>query len=599
VRSAKSFLALICVVLATADAQGQASRRLAILLAAENGAPTAQELATIRAGVRSTDSDTARVAIRALGHLRRPPLVVDIVPALRLRLPEVRAEAAHAIGAAFSDVDRAAPPSASVRLALTTALASLVTRLETEEEPNVRAAICETLGRLPYVEVSELSRAKQALLELAANSDGVADRLGVAKGLEALIRMSGSLQPAGTDAIALLKSLASATNVGVLDPTRSARVRRLSLEALIAAGATDQDVISKAASDPDAQVRRLAMRAAWQPSSAIEGSVREALLRKGLDDPARMVRVEVLTPPSADEGQNALLCAMAFEHIADADLHVSLAAIDRLGGCDSMTGSSGMVFLLERMVNDLTDAGQPRGWHRPAHALVALARMAPERAAAKLEQFATSSNVFLRFYAAKAAAVIRDRATLETLARDPENTVAVEASGSLARLFGPQELTPAEDDSEQSATLIEADELRRLSAPRARVTVRGLGSFDLALFTSEAPSTVLAFAKMAESGAYSGLAISRLVPNSTIETHVAVDRTISSTFGRDDAGAWPHVRGAVGFSDEVPGGRMFINLVDNPRFDHQYTVFAQVLNGLDLIDDLLEGDVIERIEILP
>jgi cyclophilin family peptidyl-prolyl cis-trans isomerase len=38
--------------------------------------------------------------------------------------------------------------------------------------------------------------------------------------------------------------------------------------------------------------------------------------------------------------------------------------------------------------------------------------------------------------------------------------------------------------------------------------------------------------------------------------------------------------------------------VDNPRLDHDYTVFAQVLNGIEVIDRLLEGDVIDTIEII-
>ena len=50
---------------------------------------------------------------------------------------------------------------------------------------------------------------------------------------------------------------------------------------------------------------------------------------------------------------------------------------------------------------------------------------------------------------------------------------------------------------------------------------------------------------------------------------------------------------------DTGNGRFFIDLVDNPRFDHEYTVFAQVLNGIDTIDRILEGDVIERIEIIP
>ena len=71
---------------------------------------------------------------------------------------------------------------------------------------------------------------------------------------------------------------------------------------------------------------------------------------------------------------------------------------------------------------------------------------------------------------------------------------------------------------------------------------------------------------------------------------------------RDEVGLWPHVRGAVGISTrgrDTGDAQIFIDLVDNPRLDHQYTVFAQVLNGIEVIDRILEGDVIERIDILP
>ncbi len=75
-----------------------------------------------------------------------------------------------------------------------------------------------------------------------------------------------------------------------------------------------------------------------------------------------------------------------------------------------------------------------------------------------------------------------------------------------------------------------------------------------------------------------------------------------ATFMRDEVGTWPHVRGAVGISTrgrDTGDAQIFIDLVDNPRLDHEYTVFAQVLNGIEIVDQILEGDVIERIEILP
>ena len=70
---------------------------------------------------------------------------------------------------------------------------------------------------------------------------------------------------------------------------------------------------------------------------------------------------------------------------------------------------------------------------------------------------------------------------------------------------------------------------------------------------------------------------------------------------RDEVGRWPHVRGTVGISTrgrDTGDAQFFINLVDNPRLDHTYTVFGQVLNGIDVLDRVLEGDTIERVEIL-
>ena len=40
------------------------------------------------------------------------------------------------------------------------------------------------------------------------------------------------------------------------------------------------------------------------------------------------------------------------------------------------------------------------------------------------------------------------------------------------------------------------------------------------------------------------------------------------------------------------------DLVDNPRLDHDYTVFARVVAGLDVLDRVLECYVIERIDIV-
>ena len=149
----------------------------------------------------------------------------------------------------------------------------------------------------------------------------------------------------------------------------------------------------------------------------------------------------------------------------------------------------------------------------------------------------------------------------------------------------------------------DAEDLRRLAAPRARITIRGVGTFDLALFTAEAPATVLRFARLAEVG---------LLQRPHVPPRRAELRDPGRQPGRQRirrrratscatrSGLWPHVRGAVGISTrgrDTGDAQIFIDLVDNPRLDHDYTVFAQVLNGIDVVDRILEGDVIETIEI--
>jgi len=74
-----------------------------------------------------------------------------------------------------------------------------------------------------------------------------------------------------------------------------------------------------------------------------------------------------------------------------------------------------------------------------------------------------------------------------------------------------------------------------------------------------------------------------------------------ATFMPDEVGLWPHVRGALGISTrgrDTGDAQFFIDLVDNPRLNHEYTVFGQVLNGIEAVDQILEGDVIDRIDIL-
>jgi cyclophilin family peptidyl-prolyl cis-trans isomerase len=70
-------------------------------------------------------------------------------------------------------------------------------------------------------------------------------------------------------------------------------------------------------------------------------------------------------------------------------------------------------------------------------------------------------------------------------------------------------------------------------------------------------------------------------------------------FVKDEINDRPHVRGAVGLSTrgrDTGDAQLFINLVDNPRLDFEYTVFGHVLvRHLANLDAVQEGDRIVNI----
>ena len=291
------------------------------------------------------------------------------------------------------------------------------------------------------------------------------------------------------------------------------------------------------------------------------------MVTKGVADPVPMVRIDAFGVTPLREETPVFLCPIALEHAKDEETPVALAAIDRLAGCAALEE---VPLLLDDLAGYAGEPRSPRGWHRAGHALVALATAAPDQARMRLEHLQDANNP-LGSYLAKARAVLDRRAAV-----DDEQNTAVETPGELPPPF------------------FTADGLQRLAAPRARVTIRDVGTFDLALLTMEAPATVMRFAQLASSGLMAGSLVV-LHPNE-VAAFRAANPGAEAAVRREEPGVWPHVRGAVGFS--IDDG-LFIDLVDNPRFDHEYTVFGQLLNGLDVLDQLLDGDIIERVEILP
>lgn len=130
------------------------------------------------------------------------------------------------------------------------------------------------------------------------------------------------------------------------------------------------------------------------------------------------------------------------------------------------------------------------------------------------------------------------------------------------------------------------------------------GSVAIDLFRDVAPVTIARFAALAVEGAYNNRTFHRVVPNFVVQGGSPGANEYAGTtprFMRDEVGPQAsHIRGAVGISTrgrDTGDGQIFIDLVDVPRLDRDYTVFGYVRSGMELVDKLLEGAVIKRITV--
>ena len=111
------------------------------------------------------------------------------------------------------------------------------------------------------------------------------------------------------------------------------------------------------------------------------------------------------------------------------------------------------------------------------------------------------------------------------------------------------------------------------------------------------------FARMVAAGAFDGRTFHRVEPNFVVQggSPNANEYSGEGPFSRDEISDHPHWRGTVGLSTrgrDTGDGQIFINLADNVRLDFNYTIFGEVVTGMEVVDGLRAGAVIERAEVV-
>jgi len=130
------------------------------------------------------------------------------------------------------------------------------------------------------------------------------------------------------------------------------------------------------------------------------------------------------------------------------------------------------------------------------------------------------------------------------------------------------------------------------------------------LLTKEAPITIARFVKLVSQGYYNNTEFHRLAPLVTVQggSPRANDYSGDSRFLRDELGLERHTRGTLGMMNhgrDTVNMQFFIDLMDQPTFDLQYTVFGRIQQGpragqiyMNALDRIVEGTKILQVVIV-
>lgn len=617
----KAALAIACLVL---HAYAQVPDERPILEAEEAreaGVPT------LLHAVAGPDVRLQRLAARAIGRLENPAHRDALIPLLRSPDPLVRRAAVGALAQMRASFDYSA-------------------LLHAERDASVRAAIYEAIGRANPVTTD----AEQLLAGGLIDPDPVA-RDGAARGLESLFRLNLTppRKPSASTTAALHKTLVD---------NREEHIRELILLTMNRAGDRDPSTLATALADPSPQVRRLAVLGTGKWVRDTSPIVQYEALRAAqscdraaasVDDENNHVALAAtdllgtlkctaaLVAPLVTSTRSWRIRAHALVALAAVDPAQARAAVARMQA-DPTWQVRAYVAQAARLLNDSAVLATLARDSNPNVAIAALTTLDDATQALASEH---SGLILAGAERLKNAPDLKDRlpqliAAINRLTargsmtvRDPRVAVLTRigelndpSTNGLLRdaladrdpaiaALAAQILTKRTGSTVAPRTtqlpipkIPPADYIRGLAGATARFTMHGLGTITVDLLTDEAPVTVGVFAQLAESGKYNGLTFHRIVPNFVIQGgSPGADEYDgrSHEFMRDEVGPASHLRGTLGISTrgrDTGDAQIFFNLVDNFRLDRDYTVFATTRDGLNVMDRVQEGDVIDRIEII-
>jgi cyclophilin family peptidyl-prolyl cis-trans isomerase/HEAT repeat protein len=617
------------------DADARIRRRAALAIGRTRLAGGMQPLT---AALADADPDVRAMAAFALGLIGDPSAAAGLTPLLADPSPVVRGRAAQALG--LIGAKDAAP--AIGRLAAEYVRSAPVASMTTDAEPwpappeadAFRLAVCALVRLEAYEPLAAAvldgdrpittwwpvayalqrigdPRAALALMQLlqvqGTYAPAFAARgLGSIKHRPAVVRLLPFLDPR-TKAplgvvVSAIRALGAIGDEAAVTPLVDLVLQRevppnVRLEAVTALGqlgsADGLPVVQDLMTDPWTAMRAAAYRAAaqidpetfmlvlagvepdsdWRVRAAvaevlgtIEGDAARDRLRRMAADQDKRVVSAVLAALAASKAPDA--GAVLLERLGDPDFVVRAAAARGIGALKPAGGADALRAAYEAARPDAAYGAR-------AAILDALVAYGATEARPTLEAALADKDWAVRVHAAD---------LLHTI--DP----AADAAARIRPVPGTP-VTPYDDPQLVSPEL----------SPHVFIeTARGTIEFELAVL--DAPQTTRNFMALARKGFFNGLPIHRVVPNFVVQDG---DPRGDGEGGpgytiRDELNDRPFLRGTVGMAldwRDTGGSQFFITHSPQPHLDARYTVFGHVVHGMEVVDAIQQGDVIERLRV--
>ena len=625
------------VVRLLGDEEGRIRRRAALAVG-RIGLPDG--IAPLLQVLGDPDAEVRQMAAFGLGLIGDARARDPLVQALGDSSPLVQASAAEALGL-IGDPAAAAPIGAMItRIVRSGALAQLPSD-ETIADRAMPAAAAR-LGLSALVRLKAFDALAAAVLDAARLPTlrwwpvaYALQRLEDPRGLAALMALAREPHPY-TRAFAVkgLGALKDRTAVPVLVPLVSGPDRAVAIEAIRAlgrigdpAGGTPMlKIIQDRGADPHLRVEALTALGATRAPSATD------FLVDLLADPNPHIRAAAIRSTAANDPQTFITVLSGLDPDPNWTVRVALATV--LGTLAPETGLPRLIVMLNdadsrvipavlnsiaklrpsNTVAIMIDRLKAEDPAVRAAAATALGELKPPAAAQPLADAyrlgqrdptyiarAAALDALGKYGASDAAAILQEGLT------DRDWAVRVRAA-ALMKQFDPAGVGGNASLSIRPAPTripAEAYATPRLITPQISTqayidTDRGTIQIELAVV--DAPLTVENFVQLARSGFYNGLTIHRVVPDFVVQTG---DPRSDGEGGpgftiRDELSELPYGRGTVGMAldwADTGGSQFFITHSPQPHLEAKYTVFGQVIAGMEVVDAIQQGDVVRRVRI--